>query len=112
MNLLQNVPACQSRNFLLRFNNLNPVEGMEAFGGDISASAQATWYPRDRHMLCYVNTCSLQDSTKGTFCDVKGVLTFKAPLSPARCLSPYFASCPCSRVDFSFVQHMLITSII
>lgn len=75
MNLLHNVPAGGSRKFLLRFSNLNPVEGMEAFGGDIRASATATWYPRDRHMVCYVNTCSLEDRPKGSFCDVKGVLT-------------------------------------
>ena len=48
---------------------------MEAFGGDIRASARATWYPRGRHMVCHVNTCSLEDKPKGIFCDVKGVLT-------------------------------------
>ena len=48
---------------------------MEAFGGDIRASARATWYPRGRHMVCHVNTCSLEAKPKGIFCDVKGVLT-------------------------------------
>ena len=86
MNLLQNVPAGQSRMFLLRFSNLNPVEGMEAVGGDIRASARATWCP---HMLCYVNTCSLEDSTKGTFCDVKGVLTSSNCLSLVRGAYPH-----------------------
>ena len=87
MNLLQNVPAGQSRMFLLRFSNLNLVEGMEAVGGDTRASVSPHGVHADRHMLCYVNTC-LEDSTKGTFCDVKGVLTSSNCLS---CLSPYFA---------------------
>jgi len=89
MYLLQNVPVGQSRKFLLRFSNLNPVEGMEAFGGEIRASARATWYPRDCHMLCYVNTCSLKDSTKGTFYDVNGVLASSKRLSLVRGAYPH-----------------------
>ena len=104
MNLLHNVLAGQSRKFLLRFSNLNPVEGMEAFGGDIRASARATWYPRGRHMVCYVNTCSLEDKPKGIFCDVKGVLTSQSAYSLYEAPIPVFCLMPRACV----VEHMLI----